>query len=64
MEAPAPPEYVDFTVVWVDDRPISDFTGITGSAREGDYLSLSRGGSSYLINLRQVSSVAIHPSVM
>ena len=50
--------------MWADnDRNPSFFLGITGSDFAGDYLTLNREKSAFIVNLRHVCEVAIHPSV-
>ena len=49
-----------FAVYWSDgDSPISIYSGITGSARDGNVLSLIRGTGQILVNLDEVRMVKI-----
>jgi hypothetical protein len=52
------PEVIDFEVCWKNtDSPNGFYRGITGSARDGDFLRLTKGNESWLINLREVTAV-------
>ena len=49
-----------FTIYWSDgDLPVSGYRGITGSARDGNILSLILGTGQILVNLDEVRYVLI-----
>ena len=51
---------LDFEISWRDrDSSNGHYPGMTGSGRDGDYLSLTRDDESWIINLREVVAIKI-----
>lgn len=56
---PPAPTAKDFQIFWKDnDRPVSDYTNITGSHMNGPLLVLVRHNGEYIINMNEVRLVA------
>jgi hypothetical protein len=59
MPPPAPGPK-NFQVFWKDnDRPVSDYLGITGSSMNGPLLVLKRYNREFIVNMNEVRLVVV-----